>query len=339
SASTAGYGSRYSELVRLVEETELNTLVVDVKNHRGELAFRPKAPALQPYSEERPQLGDLEEFTRPLREKGIYLIARIFVFQDPAYAERHPEWALQRQWGGVWTDYRGVKWLDPASQEVWKYNVAVAREAFRGGFDEIQFDYIRFPSDGNMSSISYPVYDGQVAKRQVIKDFFRFLDNQLRVRYGIPISADLFGLTMWNHESDLNIGQMLADALPHFDFISPMVYPSHYPAGFNGLENPAAFPYAVIKDNLERGALVYEALRAAEEARDGEGESYLPQRLGTIRPWLQDFDLGAVYTASMVRDQMRASLEGGASGWLLWNARNVYTEGALNKTGTETALH
>ena len=129
---------------------------------------------------------------------------------------------------------------------------------------------------------------------------------------------------MWQHEYDLNIGQRLSDALPHFDFISPMVYPSHYPDGFNGYANPATRPYDVIYQNLVRGQAIYDKLEAAAEEDGVE----LPH-LGTIRPWIQDFDLGAVYTADMVRAQMTATEDAHGSGWLIWNARNVYTESAF----------
>jgi hypothetical protein len=207
--------------------------------------------------------------------------------------------------------------------------VAVAREAFYAGFDEIQFDYIRFPSDGNMSAISYPVYDGEQEKSEVISDFFRYLDKELRVRTGAKISADLFGLTMWNHENDLNIGQKLSPALQHFDYVSPMVYPSHYPDGFNGYGNPALYPYEVIYENLVKGQKVYETL-----VGDGEEPGVRTlEELATVRPWLQDFDLGAVYTSQMVKAQMKATVDGGGSGWLLWNARNVYTVSALDSEG------
>ncbi|MFH2062739.1 MAG: putative glycoside hydrolase [bacterium] len=319
SAATAGYRKRFDQLVDLVGRTELNSMVIDVKDADGSLSFEPESDSLRPYAAKRPQLGRIAEFTAPLRERGIYLIARIFVFQDPMLAESRPELAVARTGGGLWRDYRGIPWLDPASKEVWKYNVAVAREAYSGGFDEVQFDYIRFPSDGNIGTMSFPVWDRTESKSEVMAGFFGHLDKELRVMSGMPISVDLFGLTMWQHEYDLNIGQKLSDALPHFNFVSPMVYPSHYPANFNGYPNPAARPFDVVYLNLLRGQELHERLAAEASA----------ERLGTFRPWIQDFDLGAVYTPFLVREQMRATEEGGGSGWLLWNARNVYTEAAL----------
>jgi hypothetical protein len=142
-------------------------------------------------------------------------------------------------------------------------------------------------------------------------------------------SVDLFGLTMWQHDYDLNIGQRLVDALPHFDYISPMVYPSHYPSGFNGHANPAAVPYEVIYSNMMRGQELVERIEREDAERVTANPGLQPAKLATFRPWLQDFDLGAVYTADMVRGQFRATEEGGGSGWLVWNAANRYTESAF----------
>jgi len=328
--STVGWRSRFDELVSLVERTELNSMVIDVKDYRGEIAFIPESEELKPYMSDKPMLGDLKELTPPLKEKGIYLIARVFVFQDPIFAETNTDIAVQRAWGGgLWRDYRGIPWLDPASRKVWQYNAAIAKEAFVGGFDEVQFDYIRFPSDGNITSIVYPVWDGEKSKAEVMGDFFTYLDNELRVKNGIPISVDLFGLTMWQHDYDLNIGQTLRYSLPHFDFISPMVYPSHYPAGFNGYDNPATRPYDVVYLNLLRGQELVKKMQDADAERQAADPGSAPAELARFRPWIQDFDLGAVYTPELVRAQMTATEEGGGSGWLLWNAGNVYTEAAL----------
>lgn len=329
SAAGASHARVFPGLVDMVDQTELNAMVIDVKDGNGKLAFLPTSEELRAEAATPSLLGDLKEFTAPLREKGIYLIARIFVFQDPWYATSHPELAVQSVHGGLWRDYRGVPWLDPASKDVWKYNVAVAVEAFNGGFDEVQFDYIRFPSDGRLSTMAFPVWDGSKAKADVMAEFFGYLDTELRVKGGIPTSVDLFGLTMWQHDYDLNIGQRLDRAVTHFDFISPMVYPSHYPPGFDGFANPAEHPYDIVYKNLVKGQRVFDEA-AAESARMAEENpaAEVP-RIATARPWIQDFDLGAVYTPAMVRAQMKAAEDGGASGWLLWNARNVYSRAAF----------
>jgi hypothetical protein len=328
SSATAGTAKRFAQLTDLVDRTELNAMVIDVKDGRGALAFIPASAALAPFASENPELGALRDLTGPLHEKGIYLIARVFVFQDPWLVEKRPDLAVKRKSGGIWRDRRGTPWLDPASREVWKYNAAIARDAYAGGFDEVQFDYIRFLSDGDMSAAAYPAYDGKTAKADVIRSFFGYMDAEVREKSGIPISADLFGLTMWAHDSDLNIGQKLDSAARHFDYVSPMVYPSHYPSGFEGFANPADHPYEVVHDNLVKGDEVFAAIRKDDLALR-EKNPGLSLKIASVRPWLQDFDLGADYTPDMVRAQMKASVDGGASGWIFWNARNVYTESAF----------
>ena len=207
-----------------------------------------------------------------------------------------------------------MTWVDPASREVWEYNAALAKEAFKLGFDEINFDYVRFATDGATSRIRYPFYDEAIPKWKIMREFFKFIRDEVG-DFGIPISADLFGITLWRSD-DINIGQRLVDALAYFDYVAPMLYPSHFPAGFEGWENPSVHPYEIYKRSIEKGQA---AKASSTDAR------------GKFRPWIQDFDLGADYNADMVRQEIRGSEEAGGTGWMLWNARNVYTEGALLK--------
>lgn len=337
SAAGAGSSKIMNSLVDLVERTELNTMVIDIKTGGGALAFATDNPALKNYVDPHPPLGNLADFTKPLRDKGIYLVARIFVFEDPYYAERNPAVAVKsKSSGGLWRDRHGIVWVDPADPEAWRYNVDVAREAVRGGFDEVQFDYVRFPTDGVLSDMSFPVWDGQKPKAAVMSDFFSYLDKELRQKDRIRTSVDLFGLVTWNHDTDMNIGQRLDIAVRRFDWISPMVYPSHYPDGFDGYQNPAEYPYDIVYKSLERSKQVTDPLLAQDlaaaslaGASAAAGQAPHQPPVATMRPWLQDFNLGAVYTAAMVKAQMKAAVDAGASGWLLWNARNVYTEAAL----------
>ncbi len=325
SAFGAGDRRLMGGLIDLVDRTELNAMVIDIKEGRGELAFRPKSAALQPYAAAKPALGDLPTFLKPLKEKKIYTIARDFVFQDPTFAERMTQWAVQRQSGGIWRDRKGIPWLDAGCAEVWKYNVAVAQEAYDAGFDEIQFDYIRFPTDGDLKSMVFPCFPDSKEKWQQMGEFFSYLDHELRVRRKIPISVDLFGLTMDQADYDLGIGQRLRDALPHFDFISPMTYPSHYASGFEGFVNPADHPYEVVRKSMSDG----QRFRAGLQTATTDGAASASAKLGAFRPWLQAFDLGAVYDRSKIQAQISAAMENGASGWLLWNASNRYSAATL----------
>ncbi len=330
-SDTAGSDKRLEQLLGLARRTEINSLVIDVKDYRGRVAFATASEKLRPFLQAKPSLGSLADLTARLHQEGLYLIARIPVFPDQTLAEKRADLALRRADGSLWRDSLGLLWLDPAAGDVWKHNVDVAAEVFDGGFDEVQFDYIRFPSDGSLKAIRYPVYDGRLTKAQVITNLLTYFDRELRQRRGIPLSVDLFGLTMWQHDSDLGIGQRLADAAPRLDFVSPMVYPSHYPPGFEGFSNPALYPYEVVYRNLLRGNQFLEALNLKNGVL-AESDPPVPvPRLASLRPWIQDFHMGAVYDAARVRAQIRASADAGASGWLLWNAANTYTESALEK--------
>lgn len=309
-AYTAG-SRRFDELVDFVKKNNLNTMVIDVQGPYGEPAFRLNLESLQSYSPEE-NFYDVEEVIKKLHDNNIYAIARIFIFQNPYLVKKSPEFALRNVAGGFWTDYKGVKWLDPTHYQVWQYNSDLAREVYDRGFDEVNLDYIRFPSDGNLKTIKYAGWDGSTPKEEEMEKFFKYISDNAR-KYDIPISADLFGLVCCNAD-DLGVGQVLERALPYFDYISPMMYPSHYASGFIGLKNPASYPYEVVKYSMERSMERREKMAASTTAP-----------LAKIRPWIQDFDLGAVYDASKVKAQIKAAEETQAEGFLIWNARNVYT--------------
>jgi hypothetical protein len=311
-ASTASSFSRYEKLVSSVKAKGVNAVVLDLKGENGSLAFAPESEELRdaPVKE----LYDLDKIVAATHALGIYVIARMPVFEDPAFAAVHPKDALKRVGGSLWRDAKGLYWLDPAAESVWKYNADIALEAHERGCDEIQFDYIRFATDGKTSQIVFPYYDAKAEKmRNVIGRLFVYFEQNLRER-GVPISVDVFGFVTW-HQTDLGIGQWYADALASFDAVSPMVYPSHYPSGTLGFANPAQHPYEIVVDSLKKGNEVIGQMKA--------GGLVLPR--ATQRPWLQAFNLGAKYTPEMVLAQVRAARDEGASGFLLWNAGNDYS--------------
>lgn len=285
-------GKRGDELLAYMQRTGLNTLVIDTKLDNGELAL-PATSTLE-------RLGKL----------GIYRIARIPVMRDTAYAKAHPDSAVKTANGVLWRDNTGSAWLDPGAADVAEAAIELGRRAHDMGFDELQFDYVRFPSDGALGAIRYPLSEGK-DKGVVMRAFFDKMGT-LR-KEGIVISFDVFGMTYWS-TNHFGIGQRLEDVYPNADFISPMVYPSHYPTGFRGFDNPAAHPYEIVKQSLDKGAEMLEADRFISQTST---------RYKT-RPWLQDFDIGAVYTDKLIEAQIKAARDAGASGWILWNARNVY---------------
>ncbi len=302
---------RGEELLTYMREMGLNAAVIDLKNDGGAIGFFVQDKTLESYQMNEPYITDLDGLLKRLGEQGIYRIARLTVMKNKVFAEAHPEIALRTRKGNFWQDNIGGLWLDPTAAAVTDYALALAREAYTRGFDEIQFDYVRFPSDGILSNIVYPIYDGTKTEIGVMQEFWKKL-GVLRDE-GIPVSHDLFGMTFWRTE-DFGIGQRLADVYPYADFISPMVYPSHYPNRFEGYGNPALYPYEIVNKSLNEGAklLEQETQIPPEESRK------------KFRPWLQDFDLGATYTASLIEAQIKAARDAGVSGWMLWNARNVY---------------
>jgi len=321
-ARTAGI-YRFDELLDLAKSTELNTLVVDVKDSADGIIFNTQNPFLLKYVGETLFIKDLEKLIGKAHENKIYLIARVFVFQDPAFVKIHPEWAVKNKAGGVWKDYKGVTWLDPACKGVWDYNLALSRELYNRGFDEINFDYIRFPSDGNLSNAVYPCFKGE-DKAKTMQAFFEYLNINLQ---GIPISVDLFGQTCCNKD-DINIGQKIISAFYNFDAICQMMYPSHYYTNFDGYKNPAEHPYEVIKYSLDN---TFEKINQLIDSASSTVRT-IPSRQTHLRPWIQGFDMGAIYTPEMTRKQMKAIYDTpNTGGWLLWNARNVYSENIFLK--------
>ena len=311
-ASMASSFDRYAKLISSVKAKGANAVVLDLKGSTGSLAFLPETAPLRAEAPVK-KLYDLDKLAAATHEQGLYLIARMPVFEDPDYAAKHPESALKRAGGKLWQDAKGLYWLDPASEAVWKYHADVAKEAYDRGCDEIQFDYIRFATDGKTSQIVYPYYDGKEGMRSVIGELFAYFDKTLRSE-GIPISVDVFGFTTW-HQTDLGIGQWYADALADFDAVSPMVYPSHYPSGTLGFKNPADHPYEIVSDSLKKGGEVSAQIQAGTAGA----------KAGAQRPWLQAFNLGAVYTPAMVSAEIKAARDEGAKGFLLWNAGNDYS--------------
>lgn len=312
-AVTAG-SSRGDALTAFMEKEGFNAVVIDLKLDDGEIAFAPDDPTLVPYAQTHPAIGDLDALLAKLKAQGIYRIARLPVMRDGSVAYVHPEWALHWKSGGLWQDNIGSHWLDPAVPGVSDTAIALAKEAYARGFDEVQFDYVRFPSDGAVSSVVYPAYDGEQSKQEVMAGFFAKLNGALETG-GIPHSYDLFGMTCWSND-DYGIGQRLIDAAPGAEYISPMVYPSHFSDNFQGFANPAAYPYEIVNRSMTQcDARLQETFGDAKDSYAGE-----------FRPWLQAFNIGAVYDTAMVKKEIQAARDAGTSGWILWNARNVYEE-------------
>lgn len=306
-AYSAGNPKKVGEIISLIEKTELNAVVIDIKDFSGKILYDSQIPLVNELNTEDNRIGDVRMVIRKFHERGIYVIARQTVFQDPILAEKKTDWAIRSKNGGLWRDHKGLAWVDPTREEVWQYNIDIAREAVRLGFDEINFDYVRFPSDGNMSLVAYT--HGEKKRHEVMRDFFSRVSAELSDEPAW-ISIDMFGFVMERHDG-MSIGQRLEDAVDFVDYISPMMYPSHYPPGHLGLQNPAEDPAAVFENGLKKGMPYFEGKRAK------------------VRPWLQAFNIGAVYDAEKIRAQIEAVERYTDAGWLLWNASNRYSSEGL----------
>ena len=328
SQTPIAFNTRQS-IKNLLDETELNGVVIDVKE-----AYGPNLPS------------SLRKLIDEFHQKDVWVIARICAFRDSSLKETKPELYLKDVTAttsdNFWQDAGGGYWLDPQNPEVQEYIIDFAKQGIDFGFDELQFDYVRFPSDGNLKNIVYPSYDGTKEKYEVIREFFLKLSDSLREhKPSIILSVDLFGDIATQYQA-LEIGQRLIDAAKPFDYISFMLYPSHFYGGFIVPEDsqrqlPAlSFPY---KDETTTSTLDLVSnnpysvvLRSVLEARD-----YLAlfNYQTKIRPWLQDFNLkfdmerGIFYDAEKIKAQIQAAKDGGAAGWLLWNSSNIYTADAL----------
>ncbi|MBI5138645.1 MAG: putative glycoside hydrolase [Candidatus Vogelbacteria bacterium] len=303
-------------LIRIVDTTEINSIVIDVKDDTGRIAYESDNVLIKSYGSYDGRIKDLKKFIAVLHDKNIYVIGRIAVFQDSFLPTVKPELALHNtKTGLIWKDRKSQLWLNQLNPIVWEYVATVAKDAYAQGFDEINFDYIRFPSDGNISEIDYGMASTTVLnKPQELNKFFAYLRKEVGDE-GIPISADLFG-QITSEKDDMGIGQTIAGAAKYFDYIAPMIYPSHYYSGYMGLSKPVDHPYEVVKYALLQGSMKL------------TNASSSPSKL---RPWLQDFSLGTTYTPAMVKTQIKATYDSGLTSWMLWDPSNKYSESALEK--------
>ncbi len=314
----------FQDILKLVEETELNAMVIDVKNDEGKISWKMDLESAQSLGACTPYIGDMEEFMKNLKEHKIYTIARIACFKDPCLAAGRPELALTKKDGRAVTDANGMAWVNPYREEVWEYLTEVAEAAAEAGFDEIQFDYVRFPIGNDADEADYGV-DMQVhTKQQAVSGFLEYAVERLHEK-DIVVTADVFG-TIIGSETDVErVGQDYTELGELIDVISPMVYPSHYGSNVFGLEVPDAHPYET----------VLAALEGSKEELAGIPE----EERAIVRPWLQAFTATWVsghisYEGEQIRQQIQAVYDAGYEEWILWNAVNRYSaDGLLSESG------
>jgi len=306
--------------LKLIQETELNALVVDIKGDRGMIPYKSSIPLASEVGAQRIiTVKDMGGMIKSLKGRGIYNIARIVVFKDNPLALVRPDLAVKTQYGEIWRDRENLAWVDPFKKEVWDYNINIAMEAAQYGFDEIQFDYVRFP-DASTPRFSMPNTEENRVK--AVSEFLREAKRRLRP-YNVFLAADIFGYVCWNL-NDTSIGQRLDALVPHLDYLSPMLYPSGFQYGIPGYRNPVENPYEI----------VYRTLKRAQDRTN-----LTPNR---FRPWLQAFrDYGfdrRGFNSKEIRDQINASENFGSQGWMLWNPRNIYSSDGLRKREPATVI-
>lgn len=361
SACVAGTLSFRNDLVQLVEETELNSIMIDIKDYSGSVSFPIEHEVWGPaWQQATCGARDMEAFIADLHERGIFVIGRITVFQDPFQTTRRPDIAVLRPDGSVWTDYKGLGFVDVAATEFWDDIIDLSVASYNLGFDELNFDYVRYPSDGDMQAAVYPhteVSEWPNDRPANLEAFFAYLHEAMTdpeqfvaVRHentgrelAIPwTSADTFGMTTTSYH-DLSIGQIQERTAPYFDFVAPMVYPSHYPNGWHGFSNPNLYPYQVVYQAMSGGVA---RMRASTTSVTG----FQHERIGTstppiyakpvfgperLRAWIQDFNYGGTYGPTEVRAQIQASYDAGVDSWMLWAPSNRYTREALKPYWSE----
>jgi hypothetical protein len=299
---------RMRQLIQIADETEINALVLDMKDEFG-LNFKTQNPEFARNAGTAGVVRNLPALLDTLRAHKILPIARLVVFKDSVTARVHPEWTIRRQDNSVWRDKKGIAWVNPYHRELWNYNIGVAEELAKMGFGEIQFDYIRFPEPyPSLPKQVFPDSKG-VSKPDLLAQFLTEA-NQRFDKLGVRTTADIFGLVT-TVSGPLEVGQWWEKISPHVDVVLPMVYPSHYPRGDLGLAVPNAEPYKVVTIALKRA-----------RQRDEKLGIKTPEH---IRPWLQAFTLGKPpYGPAEIEAQKKGTYDSGYDGWVLWHPGSKY---------------
>lgn len=322
SGPMAGSTELFQNILDSAAGTEINTVVIDFKDDQGRITCPVDSPVASEIGACRPYVQDMKGLVTSLKERGLYVIARVVAFRDPWLAEKKPEWSLHLADGSLYRDRQGMAWVDPYRKEVWDYLVEVGTEAKEAGFDEVQFDYIRFSTEGTMRDVVFDeAVTGGRSKTDVITEFVKYAYENLASQ-GLFVSADVFGTIIGSDIDAQAVGQVYTEMAKHLDYICPMIYPSHYGPGNFGLEHPDTMPYETVLEALKKSQMVMD--QAAEA--DGHVSSQ-----AIVRPWLQDFTASYLgegnyipYGYNEVQRQIQAVKDAGYDEWMLWSAANRY---------------
>lgn len=340
-------------LIALVEETELNAIVMDIKNDEGRVVYDMQIREVQDTGAGIRYVRDMEGLTKKCKDKNIYMIARIVAFKDPYLEKVNPQWCVHNADGSIFRDKDGLAWLNPYNREVWDYLLSIAEEALRIGFDEIQFDYLRFSTDSGMDTVDFGEEGTEMDREEIITEFVKYASSRIHEIGGL-ISADVYGVVIDSERDQKIVGQNYMELSQYLDYISPMVYPSHYGAYNYNIPVPDAEPYLTVLTAMRQSrralaGLPTEIPSVSTETEDDTENNvwvnvYADEELlsvapmenitAGVRPWLQDFTATWVsghipYEAEQIRAQIQAVYDAGYEEWILWNASNRYTEDGL----------
>ena len=295
---------RLRDLLKIIEQTEVNTIIVDVKNEYGSTSYKTSFKEANSYGAHEDRTNrDINHFIKLMKSKNIYTIARIVTFKDEIQASNNPDYAIKNAAGDLWRNHDNMAWVDPFDKRSHEYTISIAEEAAKVGFDEINFDYIRFPAKDKLVLSKENTQENRI---EAISGFLKSAGDRLR-KYGVFISVDTYGNICWE-DNDIGIGQKIESLMQHVDYISPMLYPSGFSKGSFGFKYPAEHPYAVI----------YRSIKNIEDRVDSK----------RVRPWLQSFQDYAhtkkIYSTIEINEQIRATIDTNTSGWMLWSPSSKY---------------
>jgi len=307
-----GHEARRRHVSDLLAKTEINALVIDVKGDNGLISYPTSIALAHDIGAALPSARDLDELMDFFRANNVYTIARIVTFKDHLFARAHPGWALRREVGGLWHDQGGRAWADPFVRAAWEYNADLAEEAARFGFDEIQFDSVRFPVSSHEGAPQFSQSSSRESLVEAITAFLSYVRGRLS-SLDVRVAANVFGYACW-HEDAILIGQDIRRMADYLDVLCPKLYPSAFRRGIPGYEYAIAYPYQIVYESMKR---IFDQIGSLD---------------CRVRPWIQDFpDFRfdkRVYGPDEVRAQMRGSFDGGGDGYMAWDPKNRYTAGA-----------
>lgn len=328
--NVAGSASRLDHFIELVNTTELNALVIDIKEG-GYVNYDSQVPLVKELGLSK-KLYDAEEILRKCHENDIYVIGRIVVFRDDGLATKKPEFAIKKPNGTIWQEGAHGAWSNPYIEGVQDYNIAIAKEAVELGFDEIQFDYVRFPT-AKAADVNYG--ENVPEKTEAISNFLKKAAEEIKAVKDVPVSADIFGIVAESDRDGKTIGQHFDLLGQHIDYISPMIYPSHYANDSKGTMGNGVGQringVLFTKPDLDPYGVIYQSLLKIKDRI-----ATVPEFKANVRPYLQDFTASYLpkgyyqtYGAKQVREQIQAVYDAGYEEWILWSGKNQYTEDAL----------